>query len=210
MPRGSSPDSPTMAQIGAVMSFPKKVVLFTTLGILASGCSPSNGPADHSNAGSPAATDASSRSGGATGAAATGLTPLTADELKAVRIASIASCNIEALGKTVFGTAPLDLTNKSTIVEGWFLSTISRKSGVSAQLRLLNMAGTAGWQLPIENWVARPDVISTMHATDSGNVGFSQAVDFSALPTGQYHVLVTFQDAGQAYFCDKGSMIRVS
>jgi len=35
-------------------------------------------------------------------------------------------------------------------------------------------------------------------------------VDFRALPAGQYHLVVSFQDAGQAYFCDKGRVIKTS
>lgn len=192
------------------MSFPRKVALLTALGIFTSGCSPSNGPVDHSNAGSPTASDASPRDGATTTAASAGLVPLAADELKLARTASTDSCNIEALGKTVFGAASLDVANKSTTVSGWVLSAVSRKSGVPAQLRVVNMAGTEGWQLPIGSWVARPDVISTMHAADSGDVGFTQAVNFSTLPVGIYHMLVTFQDAGQAYSCDKGRKIKIS
>lgn len=191
------------------MSFPGKIALLTALGIFTAGCSPSNGPADHPDAGSPAAS-AAAQGGGATTAAAPGLIPLTADELKVARTASIASCNIEALGTTVFGSAPVDVTGKAVTVSGWFLSAVSKKSGVPAQLRVVNMTGTDGWQLPISSWVARPDVLSTMHAVDSGNVGFSQAVDFKSLPTGQYHLLVTFKDAGQAYACDKGRVIKTS
>lgn len=191
------------------MSFRRKVALLAAFGIFIAGCSPSNGPMDHSTVGSPTASDASPHDG-ATTAAVAGLVPLTADELKAARTASIDSCNIEALGKTVFGADSVDVKNKSTTVRGWVLSAISRKSGVPAQLRVVNMAGIEGWQLPIGSWVARPDVLSTMHAVDSGNVGFAQAVDFSALPEGVYHMLVTFQDDGQAYSCDKGRKIRIS
>lgn len=191
------------------MSFSGKITLLVALGIFSAGCSPSSGPADHSSTESPAASDAS-QGGGATAVASLGLTQLTTDELKVEQAASITSCNIEALGNTVFGADPLDVTEKTTTVSGWFLSAVSRKSGVLAQLRVLNMAGTDGWQLPIGSWVARPDVISSMHAVDSGNVGFSQAVDFRALPAGQYHLVVSFRDAGQAYFCDKGRVIKIS
>lgn len=190
------------------MSFSGKVALLAALGMFTAGCSPSSGPLDQSSAGSPSASKAS-QGDGVTAAASVALTQLTADELKVAQTASISSCNIEALGKTVFGEAPLDVTEKSSTVSGWVLSAVSRKSGVPAQLRVLNMAGTVGWQVPITGWVARPDVISTMHAIDSGNVGFSQAVNFKAIPRGQYHVFVTFKDAGQVYSCDKGSMIRV-
>lgn len=207
---GRPPDYPhSIVRIGTEMFFPKKIALLATLGILATGCSSSNGPTDRSNAGSPTVTDAS-RDGSATPAAVPGVMRLTADELKVVRTASISSCNIEALGKTAFDSTPLEVSDKSTTVGGWVLSAISRKSGVPAQLRVLNMAGTDGWQLPIESWVARPDVISAMHAVDSGNVGFSQAVDFRTLPVGIYRVLVTFEDTGQGYSCDKGRMIKIS
>lgn len=191
------------------MYFAGKLLLLTALGIFTAGCSPSNGPTDHSNAGSPAAADASPRGLVAT-AVGEHLMPLTADELNLARTVSTDSCNIEALGKTAFGSAPLDVTNKSITVSGWVLSAISRKPGVPAQLRVVNMAGTEGWQLPIGSWVARPDVLSTMHSLESGNVGFMQPVDFGALPTGQYHLLVTFQDADQAYSCDKGRVIKTS
>lgn len=191
------------------MSFSGKIALLAALGIFTVGCSPSNGPAGHPDAGTPAASDAA-QGGGAKTAVAAGLIPLTADELKVARTASTDSCNVEALGTTVFGAAPVDVTDKSTMVSGWFLSAVSKKPGMPAQLRVENMAGTDGWQLPIGSWVARPDVIATMHAVDSGNVGFSQAVDLTALPTGQYHLLVTFEDAGQAFVCDKGRVIKAN
>jgi hypothetical protein len=190
------------------MFIPKKLALLTTFGIFATGCSSSNGPADHPSAGAVAAS-AALPSRVATTAVSAGLIPLAAADLREARTASTDSCNIEALGKTTFGPAPVDLTEKSTVVAGWLLSAVSKKSGVPAMLRVVDISGTNGWQMPIGSWVARPDVTTTMHSVDLGNVGFSQAVDFSALPTGQYHLLVTFRDAGHAYLCDKGRMIDI-
>jgi hypothetical protein len=134
---------------------------------------------------------------------------MATDELNAPLIATAVSCNIEGLGNAPFATAPLNPTTPVTTISGWVLSEASRKSGVPAQLRFVNEAGNDGWKMPIDGWIPRPDVITTMHGVDSGNVGFMQKVDLGTLPRGQYHVIVTFQDAGKSYSCDKQRLINI-
>jgi hypothetical protein len=44
---------------------------------------------------------------------------------------------------------------------------------------------------------------------DSGNVGFSQAIDLTALPFGSNKAIVAFDDAGQSFIFDKGRVIVI-
>lgn len=188
------------------MSNPRNTALLAAIAILISGCGSSGKPADQSGVKPPASSASSDAHAAIPG---TGLQPLTAEELNAPQIATAVSCNIEGLGNAPFATAPLDLTTPATTISGWVLSEASRKSGTPAQLRFVNEAGNGGWKVPIGSWIPRPDVISTMHGVDSGNVGFMQKVDLGSLPRGQYHVVVTFQDAGKSYSCDKQRVINI-
>ena len=188
------------------MFISKKTAFVAAFCIAIVGCSQSGRQsADHPAASSTPATVASSPAENPS----PDLKPLAAQDMDVTRSSSPASCNIEAVGGSVFDTAPITPTEKSTTISGWFLSAISKKSGVPARLQLLNEGGTAGWQMPIYASIARPDVLSSMGGLDSGNVGFSQAIDLSALPAGQYQVVVTFDDAGQSYSCEKGRMIVI-
>lgn len=192
------------------MNRSRQMLLLVSLSVLAAGCSPAP-------EGSPGQSTATPQSGSSVGSRATAaldsraaqLQPLGTSELKVALTAATDSCNVEAVGSTPFANAPLAVKGIATTISGWVLSGISRKPGVPAQLRFVNDAGTAGWQVPIENWIARPDVLSTMHAATSGDVGFSQEVQMGALPAGAYHVLVTFQDAGRSYSCDKGRVVEL-
>lgn len=134
---------------------------------------------------------------------------ITPADLEVDRAASSDSCNIEAIGSEVFATttAPIEVVERAVTIGGWVLSSSSKKPGVPAQLRFLNAAGDAGATVRITSWNARPDVITDMGAVGSGDVGFVQAADLSALPAGQYQVSVAFEDGDRAFSCEKGRMI---
>lgn len=134
---------------------------------------------------------------------------LAPGELHGAGIASGDSCNVEAVGGSVFGADPVAVTEKSTTISGWFLSAVTKKVGVTARLQLIAEGANVGWQMPIQASVARPDVLSVMGGLDSGNVGFSQAIDLTALPSGTYKVILAFDDAGQKYVCDKERAIVI-
>ena len=59
-----------------------------------------------------------------------------------------------------------------------------------------------GWDVNVDTWNARPDVLSTMQGADSGNPGFQQSVDLSSLAPGNYKLTVVFSDAGASRICN--------
>jgi hypothetical protein len=123
------------------------------------------------------------------------------------RTASADSCNIEAAGNTPFGPTPTEITEKSTTISGWFLSGMSKKTGIPASLQFLNADGNGGAQIRIDHWTQRPDVTLERGAKDAGGTGFIQPVELGELPAGQYQVSIVFQEGGQPYYCEQGRMI---
>jgi hypothetical protein len=92
------------------------------------------------------------------------LRPSATDELRAAAIASGDSCNVEALGESVFGPDPITVAAKATTISGWFLSGVTKKSGVPARLQLIAETGSSNWQIPFQLSLARPDVLAAMGA----------------------------------------------
>lgn len=137
------------------------------------------------------------------------LQPLAAQDMHPDSIDSNDSCNIVAIGSSVFGADPITVTEKVTTVRGWFLSAISKKTAVPAHLQLLNQAGIGGWHMPVYATIAQPDIVSFKGYGNAENFGFSQAIDLSPLAAGRYEFVVTFDDGGRHYSCAKRKMISI-
>jgi len=125
------------------------------------------------------------------------------------RVGTSASCNIESIDSMVFKTGRLAVARKIQPVTGWFLPEHSRRTGIPAVLRFVNMDGSGGWEVALEKWHARPDVLAVKHGMDGGNVGFSQTIDLSPLPPGRYKLVVVYADSGISSVCDKDRELDV-
>jgi len=134
---------------------------------------------------------------------------LTADQIKEKRLPQQASCNLETVNNVRFKNAPFQTDAKAIVFSGWLLPEISKKTGVEAEIRVLDATGSAGWQYKINRWTARPDVNAAMKAADDGKTGFAQPADLSTLPPGNYKVLVTFRSNGTPYVCDNGRQLQI-
>jgi hypothetical protein len=132
-----------------------------------------------------------------------GLHALDARALGVTRHAAPASCNIETIGKVRFGAEPVAIDRKPFLLQGWFLSERSKRTGIPAALRLTDASGTKAWDVAIEAFKPRPNVNKVMKGVDAGNAGFAQVVDPAGLPSGRYTVQLVFADAGTALACDK-------
>lgn len=137
------------------------------------------------------------------------LIALSQDQVRATpRIAS-ASCNIETIDHVGFGSGAVPLSSRSIVVSGWLLPQGTHKPTDRSALRFIAESGTAGWQTPIKNWNARPDVLKAFDAADAGDVGFSERLDASALTAGTYRLVVVFEEDGKTNECDKGRRVIV-
>ena len=120
------------------------------------------------------------------------------------------SCHLEFADAQPFKRGQPARANATTVLlSGWFLSEASGRPGIPAQLRLLPEAGGPGWQGPIQQWLPRPDVLAAMQATGTGDAGFAQHFDLSALAPGTYRLQLLFEDGGKAYDCNTGQRLQV-
>jgi hypothetical protein len=134
---------------------------------------------------------------------------LTAEQVAEKRLPQQASCNLETVNNVRFKNAPFQTAAKPIVFSGWLLPEISKKTGVEAEIRVLDATGHAGWQYKINRWTARPDVNAAMKAADDGKTGFAQPADLATLPPGNYKVLVTFRANGTPYVCDNGRQLEI-
>jgi hypothetical protein len=186
------------------MSNLKRGTLLGVFALVSASCGQTPEPATAPTADSKAPVAAA-----AVAAPVAGLHAISADKLIEPRVNAPASCNIEAIGDTVFKNAPVKLPRASARVDGWFLSERSKASGLPATLRIEDESGTKGWELGLAGWAPRADVISAMHAVDQGNPGFHQALDLSGFAPGLYRLSVVFSDSGTDYACDNDRSIIV-
>jgi hypothetical protein len=134
---------------------------------------------------------------------------LTAEEVAQKRLPQQASCNLEAINGVRLKSEPFQTPPKAVVFGGWLLPEISKKSGVNAEIRVIDATGTAGWQYKINRWMPRPDVNAAMKALDDGPTGFSQPADLSMLPKGNYKLLITFRSNGTPYVCNNGRELTI-
>jgi hypothetical protein len=137
-----------------------------------------------------------------------GLRLFREDELTQARRLSNQSCQIAKINGQSFGVDPVEANRKEPIrLTGWFLSDISKRTGIPASIRIVDVAGTTGWESSIDRWVSRLDVNATKGGVDSGDAGFVDAVKLRQLPVGQYKVFLVFEEGGKKYRCDHSRVI---
>jgi hypothetical protein len=188
------------------MSLAKNTLLIGLLALAVAGCTQEDEPEA-----APAATPPAEVPTPAKAAPVKAQEPrvLTAAQVKEKRLPQQASCNLETVNNVRFKNAPFPTPAKAVVFSGWLLPEISKKSGVDAEIRVLDASGSAGWQFKINRWIPRPDVNAAMKAVDKGNTGFVQPADLSTLPKGNYKVLVTFRSNGTPYVCDNARQLQV-
>lgn len=145
----------------------------------------------------------------AAGTALAGMSALTAEQLGEERPNDLGSCNVEAVDGVTFTGDSVKATRKPVTVGGWFLPSQTKKAGNAASLRLVNEAGTEGWEGPISTWTARPDVNSAVGSTDQGNAGFVYNLDLSNIAPGTYAVSVTYDIGADKFACNHPKKIVV-
>jgi hypothetical protein len=190
------------------MSHAKNALLIGLLAVAVAGCT------QNDQAGAQPAANAPADAAGPAAPATPAITPqaprvLTAEEVAQQRLPQQASCNIETINGVRLKSEPFQTPPKGVVFAGWLLPEISKKTGVDAEIRVIDATGTAGWQFKINRWMPRPEVNAAMKALDDGQTGFAQPADLSTLPKGNYKLLITFRSNGTPYVCNNGRQLTI-
>jgi hypothetical protein len=132
---------------------------------------------------------------------------MTEQELHDRLMPAPASCNIESLDSESLNGQPVHLGRQDVMLSGWVLPEASHKPIPSATVRFVGYSGNIGWEVNINSWLPRNDVLTAMKATKSGNVGFTYYLATSVIGDGKYHLSIVFSDGGIEYSCDKGTVV---
>jgi hypothetical protein len=117
-------------------------------------------------------------------------------------------CNLERANESGFAGAPLVVSRRAPVsFGGWAGVDIQRVSPARLQLRLARVDEPAlAWSVDLPVALDRPDVAAARQAPAMARSGFSASLDLSALPPGDYHLLLAY--AGGR--CDNGRVLRLS
>jgi hypothetical protein len=160
----------------------------------------------------PATTDSAAPATAAAPAKAkpAGLHQLTAQQIAEGRRGSHQSCRIAKVNGAPLSDAPIVVKREEPIkFSGWFLSANSKRTGIPASIRVVDLAGTTGFQAPVQRWVERLDVNAAHKGVDSGHAGFVQGMRLRAAAPGQYKVFMVFEEDGKRYRCDHDQIIEL-
>lgn len=135
------------------------------------------------------------------------LTIMTQQHLHEKLRSAPASCNIEAINNESLKGQPIPLGRQDVMLSGWVLPEVSREPISNATLRFVEDSGEMGWEVNINSWLPRDDVLKAMKASKSGDVGFRKYTGTSILGDGRYHISIVFTDGGIEYICDKGTVV---
>ena len=92
-------------------------------------------------------------------------------------------------------------------MRGWLLPETTHEPVKRAELRFIREDQTAGWQVEIDHWISREDVLKAMKVDGAGDVGFAKYVDVSHLSSGNYRLSLAFASDGTKYICDKDDAV---
>jgi hypothetical protein len=124
-------------------------------------------------------------------------------------VASVNSCNIEALNDQPPGEKPLALRlNGRLRLEGWVVDASNPKSAPEHVFMLLQaVASGSRWYGKISSRVPRVDVVKAKGSALLS--GFRAGLDLSQIPGGEYRVLVAFWQEGPLQVCDVGRRVLI-
>jgi hypothetical protein len=155
------------------------------------GCNGSGSNSQASNSGSPAsvATTAAKASAGAA------LQPLDSSLLANAR--PVGACALDQIdGAQVAGPVHLK-KGGSAKVTGWS----SDEKKMARDHVTFVLAGQQSFGVAIPTGQPRPDVAASLQGPGLANAGFSEAIDFSAVPAGDYAVKILVQEPGDSQIC---------
>ena len=124
-------------------------------------------------------------------------------------VASVDSCNIEALNDQAPGEKPLAIRSNGRLrLEGWVVDASNPKSAPEHVFMLLQaVASDSRWYGKISSRVPRVDVVKAKGSALLS--GFRAGLDLSQIPRGEYRVLVAFWQEGPLQVCDVGRRILI-
>jgi hypothetical protein len=124
---------------------------------------------------------------------------------------AITTCNIEAVDSRHFAGEPIEVSSGGSFLLGGYLYDATSESVPdNLRLRLVGTAEQGAWETAIDGRLDRPDVVNVFKlAPWALRSGFAQDVQVGTLPTGRYHLMVSFERDGKRFVCDNGRNIEV-
>lgn len=117
-------------------------------------------------------------------------------------------CNLEHLGDQAF--AGNDLATRGVAkLAGWIGAEDTRQPPANAAVRFESNDKTRAWEAPLALGVKREDVVNALSEPGLVNAGFSQEIPLTGLPTGRYHLYLSYSSGSEHYACDNGRHISV-
>lgn len=120
-------------------------------------------------------------------------------------------CNLEYLGSTVFRTGQaLAADTDSITLSGWVGDQASGGVPTGVAIRFASAGSKVDvWEAPVVVGIKRDDVAKWMQQPGIVNSGFRQALVVSDLPSGLYHVYLTYRSGPDIYTCDNGRHVNI-
>ena len=132
------------------------------------------------------------------------LVPISASRLPAQPVEADETCNLELIDSVHFDAGPTYLQRKPAVVSGWLLPKTVATTEARARLRFSSDQGNQVWEIDIDRWTVRSDVVASLGGNVWDKPGFAQKVDLDALPPATYKMTLVFEDSTKSYICDKG------
>jgi hypothetical protein len=115
-------------------------------------------------------------------------------------------CSFDSAGEEyVQGKVAIDRA-RAVRLRGWFADPGHAAIGA---FRLVLAGDAATWALPARTGAPRPDVADYFHDPRMGTAGFDQLSDLSAVPPGDYRIVLLSDGSGRPVACDSGKRLAL-
>lgn len=122
----------------------------------------------------------------------------------------VSSCNIATINGQNY-EAEVSLPAGETVgLGGWLVDQPDQTNAKNAWIVLIDTTTSNAYKVPILFRTRREDVQDYFQgAKGFAYAGFLSAIDTSNLPKARYHLLVTYNVAGQTFTCDDGRHLNL-
>jgi hypothetical protein len=131
-----------------------------------------------------------------------------------LQFAAATTCNMEHLDGKPFEGAPVTVkAGKDFTVAGFVFNQAQESIPDDVLLRMVSDSASTqeAWEGPIKGRVKRPDVAGYFHLDQwAAGAGYEQLFSTKGLPSGSYHLMITFADGAQRRICDNGRHLLIA
>jgi hypothetical protein len=126
--------------------------------------------------------------------------------------APITTCNFEYLDGKEFAPTGVEVKKGAEfLATGFLFSQPTQSVPTTTRIRAVSKDGARSFEAQVSGRYDRPDVPGYFKIGDWAlHSGFEQLLSSQGLPPGSYHLLLVFEDKGQAYVCDNGRQLVVT